>query len=261
MSERQVVTIDEVVQETKDVYTLRFRCDGYFLSGQFLMVWIPGVDEVPMSLSYIGDRKGITVKRVGEASRALCSLQPGDQLGVRGPLGQGFAVSETKTLCIGGGVGVATLMPAVTSFKDRRLVDMAIGAPTIEELLFEDRAKANCRKVFISTDDGTKGFHGTVVDMVAPLLETEGYQMVLGCGPEMMLQALNGLCRSAGINCQLSLERYMKCGAGLCGSCAIDGIRVCADGPVFWGNELSDLSEFGRFKRDQSGRKIDLRSL
>ncbi|HUV23825.1 MAG TPA: dihydroorotate dehydrogenase electron transfer subunit [Methanomassiliicoccales archaeon] len=258
MSERSVLTIEEVVKETEDIVTLRFRYDGHFLPGQFLMLWIPGVDEIPMSISYLGRMKGVTVKRVGEATKALCALEEGDQIGIRGPFGQGFAISEKRTLCVGGGVGMAAVMPAVSSFKDRRLVDVAIGAPTKSELLFEDRAIGNCRQVFISTDDGSKGFHGTVVEMVKPLLASGEYQMILGCGPEMMLDALHKICLEVGVDSQLSLERFIKCGVGLCGSCAIDGIRVCADGPVFWGSELTKYYEFGKCKRDQSGRKTQL---
>ena len=258
MNERQVAVIDEVVHEAKKITTLRFRYDGHSLPGQFLMIWIPGVDEVPMSLSYLGERKGITVKEVGEASQALCSMEPGERICARGPFGQGFAISEEKTLCVGGGVGVATLMPAVTSFKDRRLVDVAIGALTEEEVIFEDRARANCNQVLISTDDGSKGYHGTVVDMVASLIDRGDYDMVLGCGPERMLKALQSICQKAGVGSQLSLERYMKCGVGLCGSCVIDGSRGCAEGPVYWGSDLAKMPDFGRFKRDQSGRKTDL---
>ncbi|NYT11363.1 MAG: dihydroorotate dehydrogenase electron transfer subunit [Methanomassiliicoccales archaeon] len=258
MSERSVVIIEEVVKETEDIITLRFRYDGHFLPGQYIMMWIPGIDEIPMSLSYLGRMKGVTVKKVGEATKALCSLKVGDQIGVRGPFGQGFAISEERTLCVGGGVGMAAIMPAVTSFKDRRLVDVAIGAPTKSELLFEDRAIGNCREVIVSTDDGSKGFHGTVVDMIKPMLESGEYQMLLGCGPELMLDALHKVCMKAGVESQLSLERFIKCGVGLCGSCAINGIRVCADGPVFWGSELTKCSEFGKYKRDQSGRKTRL---
>lgn len=258
MNERHIVTIEEVVRETDEITTLRFRYNGHMLPGQFLMVWIPGVDEVPMSLSYIGEKKGISVRNVGEASKALCSLEPGDRIGARGPFGQGFGISEERTLCVGGGVGAAVIMPAVTSFKDRRLVDVAIGALTKSQLLFEERARGNCSEVFISTDDGSKGFRGTVVEMVAPLLESGEYQMVLGCGPEKMLDSLNKICRRSNVQVQLSLERFMKCGVGLCGSCTMDGIRVCAEGPVFWGSELDRLPEFGKLKRDQSGRKVDI---
>ena len=257
MNERQVITIEEVARESSEIRTLRFRYEGHFLPGQFMMIWIPGVDEIPMSLSFLGELKGITVKPVGEATRAMASLRPGDRIGVRGPFGQGFAISEQQTLCVGGGVGIATLMPAVTSFKDRRKVDVAIGALTESELIFEDRGGGNCREMYVSTDDGSKGFHGTVVDMVTPMIERGEFEMVLGCGPEKMMHSLLKLCRENGVQSQMSLERYMKCGVGLCGSCAINGKRVCADGPVFWGNELVDLPEFGIYKRDRSGRKVD----
>jgi len=258
MNERQVVRVDEVIEESEDVRTLRFRCEGHILPGQFMMIWMPGVDEIPMSLSYLGERKGVTVKPIGEATETLASLQPGDRIGVRGPFGQGFAISQSRTLCVGGGVGVAALMPVVASFKDRRNVDLAIGALRESELIFEDRGRGNCNQVHVSTDDGSKGFHGNAVEMVTPLIESGEFEMVMGCGPERMLRSLVDVCRKNDVQSQMSLERFMKCGVGLCGSCAIDGRRVCADGPVFWDNELVEMSEFGVCKRDQSGRKVDL---
>jgi dihydroorotate dehydrogenase electron transfer subunit len=258
MNERQVVRIEEVASESEEIRTLRFKCDGHFIPGQFVMVWIPGVDEIPMSLSYLGDTKGITVKPIGEATEALASLGPGDKVGLRGPFGRGFAISEQRTLCVGGGVGVATMMPVVTSFKDRGLVEIAIGALSEAELIFEERSMNNANRVHTSTNDGTKGFHGTVVDMVKPLISSGDFRMVIGCGPEKMLSSLVEVCRKCNVQCQMSLERYMKCGVGLCGSCAMNGKRVCADGPVFFGDELDGLNEFGRCKRDRSGRKVDL---
>ncbi|MFP4170821.1 MAG: dihydroorotate dehydrogenase electron transfer subunit [Methanomassiliicoccales archaeon] len=253
MISTQVVELQEVFPEARGMITLRFRLDEVARPGQFVMVWIPGVDEIPMSLSYLGARKGITVKSIGEASGALSSLREGDRMGIRGPYGNGFRMGQESTLCVAGGTGAATILPAVEALNH---VDAALGALTSSELLFEERARASARKVMMSTDDGSRGYHGTVVDMVSD--EVGEYDMVLGCGPEPMLSALLDLCNGAGVDCQLSLERYMKCGIGLCGSCALDGQRVCADGPVFTGGELSHMEEFGRSRRDTAGRRRPL---
>ena len=146
---------------------------------------------------------------------------------------------------------MASLLPAAEAIGDPGRVDVLIGAKTASEVLLLDRARKASNEVHVSTDDGSMGKKGTVVDMVQEHLEVKRYDMVLGCGPERMLSALLKACDKASVECQLSLERYMKCGAGLCGSCVIDGIRVCREGPVFSSAELRKMKEFGQ---QQEGR-------
>jgi dihydroorotate dehydrogenase electron transfer subunit len=258
MSEQHIVAIEHVVREGAGVTTLFFHYGHDVSPGQFLMVWIPGVDEVPMSVSHIYGTKGISVKDVGEATKALSALRPGDKLGVRGPYGRGYEIPPGRVLLVGGGTGMASLMPVADFIGDRKKVSIMIGARSSAELIFIDRAEKVSEDVRLSTDDGTKGFKGTVVQMARQRMESDRFDVVLGCGPERMLTGLLALCQEVDVPCQLSLERYMKCGAGLCGSCAIDGIRVCADGPVLSGDRLAGMPEFGRSKRDESGRKIRL---
>jgi dihydroorotate dehydrogenase electron transfer subunit len=256
---RQLMTrVSSAVPEGAGMTSLRFAFERPICPGQFLMVWIPGVDEVPMSASYIYGEKGITVKEVGEATKALSSLKPGGQIGVRGPYGRGYSLSPGRFLIVGGGSGMASLMAAADALDDPPRTDILIGARTAGELVFVERAQRLSAEVHVSTDDGTRGRKGTVVEMAREHLAKKRYDMVLGCGPERMLRALMDVCDEAGVPCQMSLERYMKCGAGLCGSCAIDGLRVCADGPVFSGDELRKLPEFGSIKRDECGRRIKL---
>jgi dihydroorotate dehydrogenase electron transfer subunit len=185
-------------------------------------------------------------------------LKPGSLIGVRGPYGHGFDLVPGKTLIVGGGSGMASLLPVADFINDKDKVDILIGARTSDELIFVERARSLCNEVHVSTDDGSMGRKGTVVEMAKEHLAKKGYSLVLGCGPERMLGALMEACEEVRIPCQLSLERYMKCGTGLCGSCAINGLRVCADGPVFPGEVLRGLSEFGGFKRDECGRRVKL---
>jgi dihydroorotate dehydrogenase electron transfer subunit len=244
-------------EEAKDVVTLRFDWDVPATPGQFVMVWVPGVDEVPMSLSYLGARKGITVKGVGEATNALTAMQVGGMIGVRGPYGRGYRIPEGKVLAVGGGTGMASLLPAVEAVPSAE-VHTAIGARTEAELLFEERAKNASATVRVSTDDGSRGLHGNAVQLAKAMMAETRYDVVLGCGPERMLYHLHRLCLEQGIPCQMSLERYMRCGAGLCGSCALDGSRVCREGPVFTGEELKGMREFGKQRRDECGRRVRL---
>jgi len=262
MTERFMVTqtsvrIDSRTEEAEGVVTLRFDWSAPASPGQFIMVWMPGVDEKPMSLSYLGDRKGITVKNIGAATKALTSLQVGDKIIVRGPYGRGYHVPKGKILVVGGGTGMASLLPAMARIP-AAAVDTAIGARNEKELLFEERAKRTSSNVRVSTDDGSKGFHGNAVQLAKEMMSSTKYDMVLGCGPEKMLFFLHKLCLENAIPCQMSLERYMKCGGGLCGSCAIDGKRVCREGPVFTGDELREMKEFGRQRRDECGGRLKL---
>ena len=262
MTERFMVTQTAVdiisrTEEAEGVVTLRFDWSAPAQPGQFIMVWIPGVDEVPMSLSYTGDRKGITVKNVGEATKELTSLQAGDRIVVRGPYGRGYHVPQGKVLAVGGGTGMASLLPALERISASE-VHTAIGARNEGELLFEERAKRTSSQVRVSTDDGSKGFHGNAVQLAREMMSAQRYDMVLGCGPEKMLFFLHQLCVEMEVPCQMSLERYMKCGAGLCGSCAMDGKRVCREGPVFSGEELKEMKGFGRQRRDEGGGRLKL---
>jgi dihydroorotate dehydrogenase electron transfer subunit len=90
------------------------------------------------------------------------------------------------------------------------------------------------------------------------MISQERYDFVLACGPEKMLFYLLALLQKHNIRCELSLERYMKCGAGLCGSCALDEKRVCVDGPVFTGEQAQRMLEFGKFRRNEAGQQIRL---
>ncbi len=258
MGKQLMTKVTRVVDEGVGMTTLRFRFDGPVSPGQFFMVWVPGVDEVPMSASYIYGEKGVTVREVGEATRALSLLRPGDFIGVRGPYGKGFELSPGNTLIVGGGSGMAALLAAAEFIADPEKVDILIGARTSTELIFIERAKALSREVHVSTDDGSYGHKGTVVELASLHLAKKRYNSVLGCGPERMLTSLLQACEENQVPCQMSLERYMKCGMGLCGSCAIDGQRVCVEGPVFDGGQLRQLPEFGVAKRDECGRKVKL---
>jgi dihydroorotate dehydrogenase electron transfer subunit len=241
--------ITEIVEETPSVRTLYFSEPLAFRAGQFVMVWVPGVDEVPMALS---SSCSITVQKVGEATAALCSLQEGDLLGVRGPFGNGFP-DEGRILAIAGGVGAAPLRPLVMGGG----VDtFLLGARSADELLFSNELPGATR-LLLATDDGSAGYHGFVTDLLTRE-DPAGYDRICVCGPERMMHAVLCALDRLGIAGRgfFSLHRYMKCGIGLCGSCCIDpdGLRVCRDGPVFSGDLLLG-SEFGRYCRDASGRR------
>lgn len=258
MNKQRIVTITSFTKEAPGITTLRFHDEPEVKPGQFYMVWLPKIDEVPMSVSYTSADKGITVKEVGDATRALAKLKVGDRIGIRGPYGNGYRIPQGTVLIASGGTGMASLLPAAETIANPGRVEVLIGAKTASEIILLERARKASNEVQISTDDGSRGKKGTVVDMVQEHLEVKHYDMVLGCGPERMLSALLKVCDRASAECQLSLERYMKCGVGLCGSCVIDGVRVCREGPVFSSSELRAMKEFGSSKRDECGCSVKL---
>ncbi len=250
----RIVRISGVVQENPSVKTLTFDDPAKALPGQFVMVWIPGIDEVPMSVSYIGDIKGITVKNIGEATSALHNLSTGDMIGIRGPYGTYFKAGREKVLVVAGGIGIAPLAPFIEkAHEEGREVVLAFGAKTSEELLFLTRFENRCKEMHIATDDGSKGLHGFVSDLVEEILTTGDFDEILTCGPEKMIKKIANMARQKNIPVQASLERYVKCGVGICDSCAINGLHVCKDGPVFSGEVLTELADFGRQRRNASG--------
>ena len=245
----RAVTVTEIVDESPSVRSLYFAEAIDFSAGQFVMVWVPGVDEVPMALS---SARSITVQRVGEATASLCSMQEGDLLGIRGPFGTGFP-GDGRILAVAGGVGAAPLRPLIMG---GRVDTVLLGARCADELLFTAELSGTAR-LLTATDDGSAGHHGFVTDLLAGV-DPAAFDRICVCGPERMMHAVLCALDREGIAGRgfFSLHRYMKCGVGLCGSCCIDpsGLRVCRDGPVFSGDRLLG-SEFGRYCRDASGRR------
>ena len=257
MNYPKIVKIIKSKTEINDIKTFTFRYPGKMTPGQFFMIWIPEIDEIPMSVSYIDkDIKGITFRRIGEATNALFNLKPGDKIGVRGPYGNGFQIKGKRILFVGGGTGIAMLAPAVEKATSKNISsDVILGLKNKSEIFFEKRLKKCGAKVHVSTDDGSKGYKGFVTELAKALLIKEKFNSVLTCGPDIMMKKLLDICDN--IPLQASLERYMKCGIGICGQCCVGrGLRVCEEGPVFDGKTLKKVEEFGVYKRDASGRKI-----
>lgn len=245
------VVITHIVRETPSIRTFEFSRRFDAKAGQFCMVWIPGVDEIPMALSA---GNAITVQKVGDATGALFSRSEGDVIGIKGPLGNGFS-PKGRVLAVAGGVGAAPLRPLVTYGQADTFI---LGARTAEELLYAHELEGEV-DLRIATDDGTRGHHGFVTALLEEA-DPASYDTICVCGPEMMMKAVLGILDAHGVadRGQFSLHRYMKCGVGICGSCCCDpsGLRVCRDGPVFTGDVLLRSSEFGSYSRDASGRRI-----
>lgn len=249
--------IAQHLDETASTRTIRFDEMLVATAGQFVMVWVPGVDEFPMSVSYSGDGFGITYQVIGEGTRALAEKKAGDMIGIRGPYGKGFAIHGKRLLVVAGGLGMAPLglfVEEATAHGAK--VDVVLGAKSSKELLFEERCSRAGARVHISTDDGTKGSRGFATELAATVIEKDRFDCVYTCGPEKMIAGLLDIAGKRGVPMQASLERIMKCGIGVCDSCALDGKHVCRDGPVFNERELRSFSDLGKTKLDTCGRKV-----
>ena len=230
---------------------------------QFLMLWIPGVDEIPMSVLDAGDNLvSVSVKAVGDATLHLHSLEAGATVGIRGPFGNNFTESRGRVLLVGGGTGTAPLLFLAKQLaaKTERL-SFVEGAKTKEELLFvhELRGICNEKSLITTTEDGTAGLQCMVTQPLASLLEKEKFDMIYTCGPEIMIKKIFEMTEKHKLPIEASLERLMRCGIGLCGSCMIGKYRVCRDGPVFNAAQLREVQEeLGISKLGFDGSRIPI---
>ncbi len=264
----RIVEIVDVKKENCDVKTFTFfdKLCGKAEPGQFVMVWIPGVDEIPMSLSGITSegRTSITVHDVGDASNALHQKKTGDQIGIRGPFGNGFVPVKGNVMVVGGGTGLAPLLPLTERLvKVADKVTVLSGAKCIDNLLFIDRVASVLSGVdsetVITTDDGSYGIECVVTDQVEQKLKKEKFDMIYTCGPEQMIYSMFLVAEQYTVPLQASLERMMRCAIGLCGSCQIGNLRVCKDGPVLNSEQLRSVKEeFGKFRLDLTGKRVKL---
>ena len=263
-----ICTIERIVDETPTVRTLYFH-DPVLADvkpGQFAMVWIPGVNELPMSImiSDVNDQAALTVRKRGESSTALYNLKVGDKIGVRGPYGNSFKIThEGNILLIGGGTGLVPLMRLI-KYTNRGLgtnhFTILMGSKTKDEMFFEETTKKMLEgfkgttfKIIPVTEDGSYGEKGYVTDVLEKLLEANTYDAIYTCGPELMMYKTVQMANKKGIFVQASLERMMKCGVGICGSCCVNDDLACRDGTIFDGDHLSQKSEFGHLHRTKSG--------
>ena len=256
-----IVTIEKVIDETPTVRTLVFSDNVMpnVLPGQFAMVWIPGINELPMSvmISKESGKAAFTVRKHGLASTGLFNIKVGEQIGIRGPYGNAFDIKQGKLLLVGGGTGLVPMMRLLTHVKSTDDVTILIGAKSKDEVFFEDLANQllqnNSHNVIVCTDDGSYGEKGFVTDVVEKLVNESHFDGVYTCGPEKMMYKTVQSAHSRGMFVQASLERMMKCGVGICGSCCVGEDLACKDGTIFDGNHLSKNKEFGHSHKNKAG--------
>jgi NAD(P)H-flavin reductase len=257
-----MMAIARATRELADVFSWTFETPAGFAfrPGQFNMLYVHGVGEVPISIT--GDparpeQLVHTIRSVGTVTRAMDKLRAGDVLGVRGPYGSAWPLDEIKrrdVIVIAGGLGLAPLRPAILGLlanrEDYGRVVILYGARTPADLLFREelerwRGRFDVRLEAI-VDSAGRDWYGPV-GVVTRLLDDvaiEEDDAALVCGPEIMMRFVvrelvrRGLPESG---MWLSLERSMKCGVGLCGHCQLAGTFVCKDGPVYRFDRVAPL--------------------
>ena len=258
-------TVISIARETVDTQTLVLGDMPISLlggtPGQFLMVDLPGFSGVPISVSrYRGNEIELTIRAAGATTRAVTSLRPGQQVGLRGPLGRGWPLevsSGRDLVVVAGGIGLAPLRPLIDGIVAHRArfgeVHLYIGARTPGDLLFAaDRAAWAARNdidMEVIVDRGDAAWTGPV-GVVTQLFDhapmTSARTSAYVCGPEKMMQASARTLAGRGLMPErvfLSMERHMECGIGLCGHCQMGRFFVCRDGPVFTRAELGESFE------------------
>lgn len=242
--------------------------------GQFLMVKNETGGTFlrrPFGVADVDRQQGrllIIYRVAGQGTRELAALEPTMELGVEGPLGGGFcfeaegfgAVDEPdardgisaeeeigRTLLIGGGVGVAPMI-----YTARRLSEMEpankpvflLGIRNEGELFWEDYLRDFTEEIVVTTNDGSAGIKGFAIDAMPGILEKYDIRHIKICGPAVMMEGLARLAMKEGIECQVSLEKRMACGIGVCLGCTFEGLvsgrrwKICHDGPVFPAEEV-----------------------
>ncbi len=242
--------------------TLFFNHAIDFKPGQFIMVWIPGVDEKPYTISFHSKKEfGITIEAKGIFSRQAIAMEAGDIIGIRGPFGNGFEIvsSFSSIAVVAGGCGMAPLATLIEKLGNSLF--FIHGARSQQFILYPDRFGV---KRHICTDDGSTGHQGFVTDLLEKKIESmqknrdKLFDMVYACGPEIMMYRVFKICDIHNIPCQISLERYMRCGFGVCGACVCGKQVVCRDGPVFDSDTLRDMTDFNRKALLKSGKIVEL---
>ena len=258
-------------EEAAGIFTLHLRLPTpeqravyCFLPGQFNMLYLPAVGEVPISLSSDPEDEilGHTVRSAGRVTRALARLQPGEYLGVRGPYGRGWPLQEAggrDVVIVTGGLGCAPVLAVVHYVLRRRKsfgrLVVIQGVKHSRDLLwpqaYQEWARQPDTQVLVAADAGEPlwPWHvGSAIPLIEQAVFDTDHALAMLCGPEGMMVAAaralaaRGLAESA---IYLSMERNMQCAVGLCGHCQLGGKFVCRDGPVFRYPEVKFLLERG----------------
>jgi NAD(P)H-flavin reductase len=264
----QPYVMREVSKETPDTFTLKLSPEtvsnvSSFEPGQFSMLWVFGVGELPISIS--GDpaepsQLVYTVRSVGQATNSLVTRNLGEGVGVRGPFGTGWplqAAHNRDVIVVAGGIGLAPLRPVIYDVLNHRddygRLVILYGARSPRDLMYRKELAAWARhretQVLVTVDYGGmswRGHVGVVTTLFKYARVRPSHSVAMVCGPEIMMRFVIRDLESHGLNrhdIYLSMERNMKCAVGFCGHCQYGPHFICKDGPVFSYEQLRPLLE------------------
>ncbi|MGD2102101.1 MAG: FAD/NAD(P)-binding protein [Acidimicrobiia bacterium] len=249
-------TLIEKVWETPDTATLVFenpeQSETHFEPGQFMMIYVFGVGEVPISIAgnpHMGHFLVHTVRAVGAVTDAIVALEPGDNVGMRGPFGSSWPVTTASgrdLLVIAGGIGLAPLRPAILEGLHRRedleSLSLLYGARSPTDLLYRGDLlgwiSTDGIQVEVTVDRAGSdwwGDVGLVTDLLFRVPFDPANATAFVCGPEVMMRVVARELRDSGVAADdiwMSVERNMKCAVGFCGHCQYGSDFMCKTGPV-----------------------------
>jgi len=261
----QVYRVDGARRELSDTVTLQLKpvsgSRPSFEPGQFNMLYVFGVGEVPISMSgnCTDEARFVhTVRDVGAVSGAIAKLEPGAMIGVRGPFGTSWPVTAAEgsdVVIIAGGLGIAPLRPAIYAILANRRrygrVVILVGSRNPKDLLYRLELEEWRRRLDIDievtvdhADADWRGNVGVVPGLIPRAAFDPEETMALVCGPEVMMRFTVSALRDAGVASEriyLSMERNMKCAVGLCGHCQFGPAFVCKDGPVMRYDKIGEI--------------------
>lgn len=261
-------TVVSRVQESPTIFTLRLHLDDpdaqaafRFAPGQFNMLYLYGVGEVPVSIMSDPEEHDIighTIRALGRVTRGLSALQPGDRVGVRGPFGRGWPLQDlggNDIVLVTGGLGCAPAVSVIHYVLRRRArfgkLVVIQGVKHADDLIwrmqYEQWAKLPDTQVLVAASEGAAfwPWHvGRVTELFGLARFNPERAVAMLCGPEGMMRAAAESLLGRGLpetHLYLSMERNMQCGVGRCGHCQFGGAFVCQNGPVFNWAEVRDL--------------------
>jgi NAD(P)H-flavin reductase len=259
------VRVLQVDKETHDTFTLSLESGNgngqpSFAPGQFSMLYVFGVGELPISISGDPEEPGrlvYTVRSVGKATNALVTRTVGEPVGVRGPFGTSWPMTKARgkdIVVIAGGIGLAPLRPAIYHILrhrgDYKRLIVLYGARTPRDMLFRKQLAAWAylpdTQILTTVDYGGlswRGYVGVVTTLFRYVRLQPNKTVALVCGPEIMMRYVVRELESRGVgsaDTYLSMERNMKCAVGFCGHCQLGPYFACKDGPVFPLSRMQD---------------------
>ena len=251
---KEKVTVDAIIVSQQELYDQVFQLvvkapevAALAEAGQFVQLRILNSNCLlrrPVGIAAADKEKGTVAfiyRVVGKGTKAISELKAGDTINVLGPLGHGFDTTAKKPLIVGGGMGLSPVLFYAAAMQGK--ADVLMGGKTAGELFWQDLFTGKVQEIFCTTDDGSLGTKGFTTTLLPELLAKKDYDIVVACGPEIMMKGIAKIAKEHGLRCQVSLEKRMGCGLGACLSCSIDTTdgkrkKVCKDGPVFEAGEV-----------------------